>query len=468
MTTLQRPNSRPVAATLLAVFVLTAALSALVQGFAPATSFAAAQYPYKSQPQWYNGPVAKPFLSGDNMAFVTTWEAAGQFLYVTDLAAGKDEKITSYPVAANTEIGISNNYVVWSNGYKNKWNIFLFDKFMHSTQVLVDSMNEVGRPSINGTQIVWREANFDQGGAMIRYYNHTGTEFRTLSAGKFYSNPVVAGNRVAWFETSTGCNNDAYRLCNPDAGSKDLVIYDVANRTQQVIAQNVSTVYAPAISVSRVVWTAKVNGHYDLFQYEFSTGSTTRLTNNDLDETYPVLGGGRIGYLGMSLGGSRRVAHVYDITTKQDTAMAFKGANHGWVTITDNKMAWVETRKDSRIYIYDFVASASKTDVDTDGLGQETETKFGTDPQEKDTDGDGISDTDEIVLFKTNPLAVDSDGDGLTDYRETFLYKSSPTKFDTDGDGYNDGLEIKTNHSPTSKSAKKVSPKIYEWTAQPR
>lgn len=468
MTTIQRPNSRPVAATLLVSFVLTLALGALVEGLKPAATFAAAQYPYKSESQWYNGPVAKPFLSGNKMAYVSLWESAGQYLYVTDLAAGKDEKITGYPVAANTEIGIADNYVVWSNGYKNKWNVFLFDAFGHTTHVVADTMNEVGRPSISGTEVVWREANFDQGGAMIRYYNHSGTEYRTVSAGKFYTNPVIADNRVAWFETATSCNNDAYRLCNPDAGAKDLVVYDVANKTQQVIAQNVNTVYAPAISVSRVVWTAKANGHYDLFQYEFTTGVTTRLTDNDLDETYPVLGGGRIGYLGMSLSGTRRVAHVFDIATKIDTAMQYKGANHGWVTIATNKLAWTEMRKDSRIYMYDFTFTGTYTDVDEDGLPETTENKLGTDVQEKDTDGDGISDTDEITLFKTNPLTMDSDGDGLTDYHESFLYKSNPTKFDTDGDGYHDGLEIKTNHSPTNKSPKKVNPSIYHWIAAPR
>src|SRR3989344_9497197 len=468
MTTIQRPNSRPVAAKPLISFVLVLALAALVEGLKPAATFAAAQYPYKSQPQLFNGPVAKPFLSGDRMAYVTLWESAGQYLYITDLAAGNDEKITSYPVAANTEIGISGNYIVWSNGYKNKWNVFLCDKFSHATQVVADTMNEVSRPSIDGTKIVWREANFDQGGAMIRLFDQSTSEHRTVSAGKFYTNPVVAGNRVAWFETQTSCINDAYRLCNLDAGVKDLVVYDTVQKTQQVIAQSVHTVYAPAISVSRVVWTEKKNGHYDLFQYEFTTGATTRLTQNDLDETYPVLASGRVGYLGMSLNGTRRVAHVFDIATKSDTAMQFKGVNHGWVTITDQKMAWVEIRKDSRIYIYDFAITGQFTDVDTDGLSEPVETKIGTDPQEKDTDGDGISDTDEITLFKTNPLTVDSDGDGLTDYRESFLYKSNPTKFDTDGDGYHDGLEIKTNHSPTSKSKIKVSPSRYEWSALPR
>lgn len=35
-----------------------------------------------------------------------------------------------------------------------------------------------------------------------------------------------------------------------------------------------------------------------------------------------------------------------------------------------------------------------------------------------DTDGDGVSDYDEIHTWKTNPLRVDSDGDGFSDFEE--------------------------------------------------
>ncbi len=190
------------------------------------------------------------------------------------------------------------------------------------------------------------------------------------------------------------------------------------------------------------------------------------MTSNDLDETYPVLAGGRIGYLGMSLGGTRRVAHVFTIATKENTAMPFKGFNHGWVSLSENRMAWVENRVDSRIKIYDFNLSADVVDIDTDGLSQAQEQKIGTDTEKKDSDSDGISDTDEIVLFHTNPTTMDSDADGLTDYQEVYHYKTNPLAFDTDFDGYHDGLEVKTNHNPFSNSKLKINPKtFFVWTA---
>ncbi|MBI4143146.1 hypothetical protein HY480_04700 [Candidatus Uhrbacteria bacterium] len=44
--------------------------------------------------------------------------------------------------------------------------------------------------------------------------------------------------------------------------------------------------------------------------------------------------------------------------------------------------------------------------------------------------------------------AADTDGDGLSDTEETF-YGSNPRKSDTDGDGFTDGAEVEKGYSPT-------------------
>jgi len=47
-----------------------------------------------------------------------------------------------------------------------------------------------------------------------------------------------------------------------------------------------------------------------------------------------------------------------------------------------------------------------------------------------DTDGDGLTDTAEVNLYKTNPNLVDTDGDGLTDWEEGDLYQTDPLRAD--------------------------------------
>lgn len=82
-------------------------------------------------------------------------------------------------------------------------------------------------------------------------------------------------------------------------------------------------------------------------------------------------------------------------------------------------------------------------DTDGDGLSDGDEVNIhGTDPLDPDTDGDGLSDGDEVLIYGTDPLNPDSDGDGLTDGEEVLEYFTDPLNPDTDGDGLSDGDEV--------------------------
>ncbi|MCA9492516.1 MAG: hypothetical protein KC621_21430, partial [Myxococcales bacterium] len=86
-------------------------------------------------------------------------------------------------------------------------------------------------------------------------------------------------------------------------------------------------------------------------------------------------------------------------------------------------------------------------DSDDDGLldGDEVDT-WSSDPNDEDTDGDTLLDGDEVTAG-TSPILDDTDGDGLTDDREP-LYGTNPTLDDTDGDGLHDGDEIGLGTNP--------------------
>lgn len=65
-----------------------------------------------------------------------------------------------------------------------------------------------------------------------------------------------------------------------------------------------------------------------------------------------------------------------------------------------------------------------------------------------DTDGDGLTDADEINIYHTNSNKVDTDDDGLNDREEVKIYKTDPNNPDTDGDNYKDGAEVKGGYNP--------------------
>lgn len=64
-----------------------------------------------------------------------------------------------------------------------------------------------------------------------------------------------------------------------------------------------------------------------------------------------------------------------------------------------------------------------------------------------DTDGDGLTDSEEFQLG-TNSKEADTDSDGLFDREELKFYKSDPLDSDTDKDGYADGMEVKGGYDP--------------------
>jgi|GEM_PF-1316812 len=116
---------------------------------------------------------------------------------------------------------------------------------------------------------------------------------------------------------------------------------------------------------------------------------------------------------------------------------------------------------------YQYGSNPTNMDSDGDGLSDMTEIYgVGTDPTSWDSDGDSISDVKEIftgtspVEFDANKKEIDatvygaytdSDSDGVSDYIEE-MNDTDPYASDTDGDGLTDGDEIKYNTNPNAVS----------------
>jgi hypothetical protein len=85
-------------------------------------------------------------------------------------------------------------------------------------------------------------------------------------------------------------------------------------------------------------------------------------------------------------------------------------------------------------------------DTDGDGLTDHEEgIVYGTDPIDSDTDDDGLQDGDEVVFWNRFPDASwndDSDGDGVVNLLD----------FDSDNDGFSDGQEVDHGTDPADKA----------------
>ncbi len=123
-------------------------------------------------------------------------------------------------------------------------------------------------------------------------------------------------------------------------------------------------------------------------------------------------------------------------------------------------------------------------DSDEDGIPDVFEIMIGTDVNVPDTDNDGLTDYQEVYITRTDPTkydsvtegvsdaSADSDGDGLSnaqeielstdsqlsdtdddnlsDYDEIYIYGTDPLKPDTDDDGLDDDSELKFELDPNN------------------
>jgi hypothetical protein len=81
-------------------------------------------------------------------------------------------------------------------------------------------------------------------------------------------------------------------------------------------------------------------------------------------------------------------------------------------------------------------------DPDEDGLNNQEEVDNGTDPEDPDTDDDGLLDGEEVNDIGTDPTDPDTDDDGLNDGLEHKVIGTSPISGDSDNDGVTDGIEV--------------------------
>ena len=91
-------------------------------------------------------------------------------------------------------------------------------------------------------------------------------------------------------------------------------------------------------------------------------------------------------------------------------------------------------------------SSPSRGDSDHDGLPDLAERTLGTDPNKADTDGDGISDYDEVANFAQFAGLGDGNPGYVLDSTNSKKYGTDPTQSDSDGDTLTDYQEAVTGY----------------------
>lgn len=152
----------------------------------------------------------------------------------------------------------------------------------------------------------------------------------------------------------------------------------------------------------------------------------------------------------------------HTITEEERTQLGIDTGLEGeikYTLVNGSVMSYFEITKDNRPQDTDgdtlsdsdevkYKTDAKLADTDKDEFFDGYEVKYGCDPTKADTDADGLSDFDEFTVYHSDCTKKDTDDDSLTDQQEVNTYKSDPLKKDTDSDGNDDGTEVKNGFNP--------------------
>ncbi|WP_232308493.1 PKD domain-containing protein [Methanosarcina lacustris] len=153
-----------------------------------------------------------------------------------------------------------------------------------------------------------------------------GTETRITTNGSCQMWPVIYEDRIVWMDFRNG---DQYL-------NGDIYMYNISTSTETQITTNGSNQMWPDIYGDRIVWQDSRNGgsgyswdrteNWDIYMYDLSTSTETRITTNESSQTHPVIYEDRIVWLDERNSGSAPDdgyggfdVYMYNLSTKKET-----------------------------------------------------------------------------------------------------------------------------------------------------
>lgn len=367
-----------------------------------------------------------------------------------------------------------NNRIVWDRFDGNDFEIYTAMADGTGIFQVTNNHADSGQPRDD----VWPQiSNTDR----IAWFGHDGSDWEIFSAN---------ADGTGLVNVSNDFREDVYPRIN-NAGRIVWFRYESDNNTEIMsapvtggsvvrITSNTYFDWAPEINdAGTVVWMGRPSTQWEIYSASALGGPITLRSNNANHDQYPRIDAdGRIAWQGFD--GNDWEIYGWDGTTIYQ--ITDNDYDDRWPDLSDAaRIVWhahsVQTAGGNRTEIYaaplgpywddadldglpddwemehfQGLGHSPATDEEPDGLSNQLEYENDTDPLDPDSDDDGATDGDEVLVYESDPLDPDSDDDGLLDGAEiaagTGLLDS-----DSDDDGLPDGWEVQYGLDPLADDA---------------
>lgn len=301
-----------------------------------------------------------PWLADDRLAW-RAYDGNDTEIMVADLATGSVVQITDND-DPDYEPRMSGDYLVWQDGPTEKWRL-------HATNLLTGERWDLapitwyGTYRIAGDFVVW--SDYSSGPPVVKVHHFPSGETRTVTVDR------ASGEWSELWPTTDGRFVGIYASgeSNSDDRGGAVYLYDWEEESLNVLPSAPGLTWGSWmennwVDAGRVVWSGREGDDLEIFMYDAASGSVTTLTDNELDNFAPVIGGssvlwyqaedaheGGYGQAGEADPSGDRTVRVLDLETGEERelegAFAWLQADGGLAVTASWPQRWDE------MYIYD-------------------------------------------------------------------------------------------------------------------
>jgi beta propeller repeat protein len=210
---------------------------------------------------------------------------------------------------------------------------------------LTDGPSDKTMPSVSGNRVVWADRRASTGHQVIVLMDLASGKTRDLTPDNEESLlGAIDGDRIVFARLPAG-------------GDWQLMTYDLRTGTTSQFSTISRDLGLGRFSLSgnRVVWHTRRNNNWDVYLFDFSTNTETRLTTDPADQADPSIFGNRVVWSDRRQNAVWWDLYLYDLTTKTETRIT-QGTTLGrGAAVSADWIVWGDIRGAGfGLYAYDF------------------------------------------------------------------------------------------------------------------